>query len=210
MGQELTKQFPFSTTGPVNLSDLCKNGKYTATELEEWHEKFTAKYPDNAMTQDQVVEAYAKQFPNGKAAEFADNLFRFFDVNKDGKIDFRELVVALGVASRGTDEEKLKWMFRLYDVNGNGSISRDEMRTVLKSLIRIVLPANAQENVDTVVEERLTKIFQEIDVNGDEAISLQEFLKVGNTSTVFLDVLQTGLSVVPGKIKKFSKIHYAE
>ena len=67
------------------------------------------------------------------------DVFGFFDTNHDGRIDFRELVIALGIARRGSDEEKLRWMFSLYDINRNGFISKDVMRTVLNSLFRLVL-----------------------------------------------------------------------
>ena len=71
---------------------------------------------------------YSKMFSNGNAEKFSENVFRAFDSNMSGNIDFREFMLALHVTSSGTPEEKLTWAFRMYDVDGNGSIDFNEMK----------------------------------------------------------------------------------
>ena len=36
--------------------------------------------------------------------------------------------------TRGTQEDKIKWVFNLYDLNGDGWISREEMEDVTHSV----------------------------------------------------------------------------
>ena len=41
-----------------------------------------------------------------------NHIFRTFDTDKNGYIDFKEFLLAIDITSAGTAEEKLKWAFR--------------------------------------------------------------------------------------------------
>ena len=40
----------------------------------------------------------------------------------------------LALLLRGTQEDKIRWIFKLYDLNGDGFISREEMEDVAQSV----------------------------------------------------------------------------
>jgi len=43
-----------------------------------------------------------------------------------------EFVAAVNLILRGKLEDKLKWSFKVYDRDGNGSLTRQEVRHVIK------------------------------------------------------------------------------
>ena len=49
-----------------------------------------------------------------------------------GKINFKEFVCGVSIATRGTPEEKLTWTFNVYDVNNDGTITREEIGEIMR------------------------------------------------------------------------------
>lgn len=102
---------------------------------------------------------YKQFFPFGEPIEFATQIFRMFDVNGTGAVDFKEFITALSVTSRGTQEEKLsckenvqssgqhynlscdrfQGCFKLFDIDKDGYITKQEMISVIDALHRMVV-----------------------------------------------------------------------
>jgi len=58
-------------------------------------------------------------------------VFRTFDSDNSGKIDFKEFLLAINITSAGKPEQKLEWAFQMYDVNGDGTIEPKEMTEII-------------------------------------------------------------------------------
>ena len=63
-------------------------------------------------------------------------ILSLFDADNSGQVTFDEFVRALSVLSdRGSDEEKLKFAFRVYDVDDDGFVTQQEMVQMMKLAI---------------------------------------------------------------------------
>ncbi|OXA38972.1 Frequenin-1 [Folsomia candida] len=102
---------------------------------------FLKDCPNGLLTEQGFIKIYKQFFPNGDPSKFASLVFRVFDENNDGAIEFEEFIRALSITSRGNLDEKLHWAFRLYDVDNDGYITRDEMYNIVEAIYQMVILA---------------------------------------------------------------------
>lgn len=113
------------------LEELQLNTKFTEEELCTWYQSFLKECPSGRITRQQFQSIYAKFFPDSDPKAYAEHVFRSFDANSDGTLDFKEYVIALHMTTVGKPSQKLEWAFSLYDVDGNGAISKNEVLEIV-------------------------------------------------------------------------------
>ncbi|KAM7128369.1 guanylyl cyclase-activating protein 1-like isoform 1-T1 [Ciconia maguari] len=136
-----------------------------AVEIHHWYKKFMTECPSGQLTEHEFKQFFGLRGLDPEANEYIEQMFRTFDMNKDGYIDFMEYVAALSLVLRGKMEQKLRWYFKLYDVDGNGCIDRHELLNIIKAIRAI----NGGDH-ETSAEEFTNRVFNKIDVNGDGKI----------------------------------------
>ena len=101
-------------------------------------------------------------------------MFRIYDSNGDGVIDFVEFMVVYYCLVSGSPEEVLKKLFRVFDCNSDGSISIKEMKRIVKDLYGLL----KHNDPGQASEELIAKTaFAEMDVNKDGLVSQEEFVR---------------------------------
>lgn len=165
------------TLGEEDLNFLMKNTSYSEADIKDLYKKFIEECPEGRLSPQKFMQTYQMFFPSGNTEQFCDYVFRSFDMDRDGYIDFRELMLAIGITSRGSAQEKLQWAFRLYDADRDGSVAMAEMYNIIRS-INDMVGAGSKE------AEKATTIFRRMDSDQDGRITEEEFvgacLKDGN------------------------------
>ena len=121
------------------LEELKGSTKYSEAELCCWYRSFLKECPGGKISKEQFEGIYASFFPDADPSQYARHVFRSFDTNADGTLDFKEYMVALHLTSGGKTLQKLEWAFALYDVDGNGTISKNE----ILEIVRVAAPSHA-------------------------------------------------------------------
>ena len=161
--------------GSDDLAYIMKHTNLDGNTVQEWYAGFLNDCPTGRLTQKQFFDMYKMLIPNGNAEEFCQHVFRTFDTDHNGYIDFLEFLLAINITSAGTPEEKLKWAFKLYDIDGNGLITQYEMTKVVQSIYEMLGPGVLK--TDDNAKERAEKVFQQLDTDGDCRLTEDEFVR---------------------------------
>jgi len=136
-------------------------------KLLENYKRFLRKHPSGKIDFSGMKTMLSASIPEADTSGLVEHIWRIYDTNLDGEIDFREFMLALSVMSKGSAEENLRQIFRLFDVNSDGRLEKEELSRVVGELRKV----GAVEEEDLVATA-----FTEMDANMDGSISQEEFV----------------------------------
>jgi serine/threonine-protein phosphatase 2B regulatory subunit len=151
-------------------SQYAKTTHFTEAEIEGLYQRYEAL--SKSRTKDGKVDVGEFQKALGiKNPEFAQQIFRAFDVNGGKNIDFEEFLKGLSATSKkATLEEKARFCFKIYDVDGSGSIDHGEFRKI------VLLSARENHSSEADAQKKANDLFQKFDPSHDGKISVNEFI----------------------------------
>lgn len=120
---------------------------------------------DGQLSKEEIMNGYEEHFGKLLNEDEIDKLFNDVDTDKSGSIDYSEFIVATMSSKKNMSEEKLTAAFKLFDTDGNGTISPEELKTVISSSGQIS-------------DETIDQILKQADENNDGEIEFDEFCKL--------------------------------
>ncbi|KAI4817399.1 visinin-like [Pseudochaenichthys georgianus] len=161
------------------LEDLKLNTKFTETEITQWYENFKKQCPTGRISKEEFESIYGKFFPESDAQTYAQHVFRSFDTNDDGTLDFKEYIIALHMTSTGKTTRKLEWAFSLFDVDKNGYITKSEVKEICAAIFKLIPKdeLSALPSDENSAEKRANKLWTFFDKGDTDRIAEGEFIQ---------------------------------
>ncbi|XP_030249506.1 recoverin 2 [Sparus aurata] len=161
------------------LEDLKLTTKFTENEISQWYENFQKQCPTGRITPEEFEQIYSRFFPESDAKSYARHVFRSFDTNDDGTLDFKEYIIALHMTSTGKTTRKLEWAFSLFDVDKNGYINKTEVTEICQAIFKLI-PKEEQCKLpqdENTPEKRADKLWSYFEKKDNERLAEGEFIK---------------------------------
>ena len=154
------------------VEEISKTSGIEKNEVKQQCEAFLAKHPSGMMDKKEFRNFIKTALPDLNMKKMEENTFRMYDTNQDGHVSMEEFLIVFHIFSGGTPEENLQRIFRIFDVDNNGSISKKELKKLVKDMSAII----KENNPDQFAAEMIANsCFKEMDKDNDGSITSKEF-----------------------------------
>jgi len=155
-----------------DISALAQSSGLNREQVKDAFDAFIAEHPNGKMKPKDFRTMMAQALPKKDASKMEKHVFRVYDTNSDGVIDFVEFMVIFYIMSDGTPEEVLAKIFRVFDVNSDGTITKKELTRLIKDMYGLL----KTEDPNIAAKDMIAKsAFAEMDKDEDGKVSLEEF-----------------------------------
>ncbi len=85
--------------------------------------------------------------------------------------------MGLSILSRGTMDEKLRWIFNLYDLNRDGKVTKEELLLVITSIYELMGKCTTPQIDDNSPKQHVEVVFKKLNSKHDGVITMEDFLQ---------------------------------
>lgn len=144
-------------------------------KINEIFADFNQNNPDGKLNKQEFCKLYDKLRPEPmeQLDEISNNVFESFDRDDNGMIEFQEFIIAYALTSRGDLATKLDYAFDVYDADENGSLTSEEVRAVIYSMLDMLGADKRGHDAAGIAKDAISSL----DGNRDGRISKEEFIQ---------------------------------
>merc|ERR1712213_164552 len=128
-----------------DIAALSKSSGMDTAQVKEHFNAFLTAHPNGKMKPKEFREMVEKTMPKSDASKMEKHVFRIYDTNNDGYIDFVEFMLVFYIMSDGTPQEVLEKIFRVFDANSDGTITKKELTRLIKDMYGLLNTENAEQ-----------------------------------------------------------------
>ncbi|MDP2437176.1 MAG: EF-hand domain-containing protein [archaeon] len=151
------------------FQELESSTHFGTAEIEGLFQHWVRISADGFLTKQQFAEGMRQMGLTDPL--LIEQHFSAFDDDKNGRLNFREFVVGMSTAQKGSPIERLKFMFKAYDTDGSGFLTPDEVFNIF----RASLLSQGQSLDPAKLSTMVHTAFSKIDADGDGKLSFNEF-----------------------------------
>ena len=156
------------------MNYILENTEIEKQDLEAKYQTFLSTHAYGQMSKRSFSRMMKECYPGMRTEKLTRHVFRMYDTNGDGCVDFKEFIIGLNIMNNGTPEQNLKQLFRILDINNDGRILTAELVEVVKDILEVLTEENPHYAKDTLTLAEAA--FAEMDLNVDGEITGDEFV----------------------------------
>ncbi|CAF1052275.1 unnamed protein product [Brachionus calyciflorus] len=179
MGNSKSKRvaasFPKTELNEKDLKFFSAQTHKSIDEIKDIFNRFMTNNSDGKLSKSEFSTLYIsfrKESPE-LLEQITDYVFKAFDTNKNGSIDFYEFIIGYSITSASNLAAKLNYIFDLYDLNDNGVIEREDLISVFSHVQNLTDPEEKIDDVALFAEV----IWNDMDKNHDGKVVKSEFTR---------------------------------
>ena len=156
-----------------DVAALSQSSGMSEAEVKDACNASLAEHPNGKMKPKDFREIMSSALPKKDASKMEKHVFRIYDSNNDGYVDFVEFMVVFFILSDGSSEEVLTKIFRLFDVNSDGKITKKELTRLVKDMYGLLKKDDPDVNAIDLIAK---SAFAEMDKDEDGKVTAEEFI----------------------------------